>query len=60
VHDIAMSLNGSFSAEHGIGILKTGDMLRYKSAVELSVMRDMKKALDPKNILSPGRVLPHG
>jgi FAD/FMN-containing dehydrogenase len=58
VHDIAMSLNGSFSAEHGIGILKTGDMLRYKSAVELSVMRDMKKALDPKNILSPGRVLP--
>jgi FAD/FMN-containing dehydrogenase len=58
VHDIVMSMDGSFSAEHGIGVLKTGDMLRYKSDVELAVMRDIKKALDPKNILSPGRVLP--
>ena len=58
VHDIVMAMGGSFSAEHGIGILKTGDMLRYKDPVELSVMRDLKKTLDPKNILSPGRVLP--
>ena len=58
VHDIVMAMGGSFSAEHGIGILKTGDMLRYKDPVELSVMREMKRALDPRNILSPGRVLP--
>jgi FAD/FMN-containing dehydrogenase len=58
VHDIVMAMGGSFSAEHGIGILKTEDMLRYKSEEELSVMHDMKRTLDPKNILSPGRVLP--
>jgi FAD/FMN-containing dehydrogenase len=58
VHDIAMAHGGSFSAEHGIGILKREDMQRYKSAVELDVMRSLKQALDPKGILSPGRVLP--
>jgi FAD/FMN-containing dehydrogenase len=58
VHDIVMRLNGSFSAEHGIGVLKREDMLRYKSAVELDVMRSLKHMLDPKNILSPRRVLP--
>jgi FAD/FMN-containing dehydrogenase len=58
VHDIVMKLDGSFSAEHGIGILKREDMQRYKSAIELDVMRSLKHVLDPKNILSPGRVLP--
>jgi FAD/FMN-containing dehydrogenase len=58
VHDIVMALDGSFSAEHGIGILKTGDMQRYKDPVELSLMHEMKRTLDPRNILSPGRVLP--
>ncbi len=58
VHDIVMKLNGSFSAEHGIGVLKRKDMQRYKSAVELDVMRSLKHMLDPKNILNPGRVLP--
>jgi FAD/FMN-containing dehydrogenase len=57
VHDIVMRLNGSFSAEHGIGVLKREDMQRYKSAVELDVMRSLKHMLDPKNILNPGRVL---
>jgi FAD/FMN-containing dehydrogenase len=57
VHDIVHQHEGSFSAEHGIGILKRDDMVRYKSPVELAVMRSMKQALDPKGILSPGRVL---
>ena len=55
VHDIVMKHKGSFSAEHGIGILKRGDMQRYKSGVELDVMRSLKQALDPKGILNPGR-----
>jgi FAD/FMN-containing dehydrogenase len=58
VHDIVAENQGSFSAEHGIGILKRQDMQRYKSAEELAVMRSLKQALDPKGILSPGRVLP--
>jgi FAD/FMN-containing dehydrogenase len=57
VHDIAMKHGGSFSAEHGIGILKRADMQRYKSAEELDVMRAMKAALDPNAILNPGRIL---
>jgi FAD/FMN-containing dehydrogenase len=58
VHDIAHRLGGSFSAEHGIGVLKREDMRRYKSTEELDVMRALKSALDPKGILNPGRVLP--
>jgi FAD/FMN-containing dehydrogenase len=58
IHDVVVAHKGSFSAEHGIGILKREDMARYKSPVELEVMRGLKQALDPKGILSPGRVLP--
>ena len=58
VHEIADSLGGSFSAEHGIGLLKTRDMTRYKSDIELDIMRSIKSALDPDNIMNPGKVLP--
>ncbi len=58
VHGIAVGLGGSFSAEHGVGTLKVEDMRRYKSAVELDVMRGLKRLFDPNNILSPGRVVP--
>jgi FAD/FMN-containing dehydrogenase len=58
IHDVVMAHNGSFSAEHGVGVLKREDMARYKSTVELDVMRALKQALDPKGILNPGRVLP--
>ncbi len=58
VHEIVMKHKGSFSAEHGIGVLKREEMQRYKSAVELDVMRSLKQMLDPKGILNPGRVLP--
>ena len=58
VHEITDSLNGSFSAEHGIGLLKTHDMEKYKTSVELNLMRSLKEALDPANIMNPGKILP--
>ena len=48
VHDIAMAMGGSFSAEHGIGRLKRDDLKRYKSPVEIALMQRLKQALDPK------------
>jgi FAD/FMN-containing dehydrogenase len=60
VHDIAGDMAGSFSAEHGIGQLKLGEMMRYKSPVELALMRGLKRALDPKNLMNPGKVVPFG
>ena len=60
VHDIAGDMDGSFSAEHGIGQLKLGEMLHYKSPVELELMRSLKRALDPRNLMNPGKVVPLG
>ena len=57
VHDIAAELDGSFSAEHGIGVLKKHELERYKSPVELELMRTLKRTLDPNNIMNPGKVL---
>ncbi len=57
VADIATGLGGSFSAEHGIGRLKRVDMTRYKSDVEMDLMRALKRALDPRNIMNPGKVV---
>ena len=58
VHEIAHQLGGSFSAEHGIGITKLEEMARYKDAVELDLYRRIKRALDPHEVLNPGKVLP--
>jgi FAD/FMN-containing dehydrogenase len=57
VHDIAHDFGGSFSAEHGIGVMKVADLARYKSAAELDLMRALKGMLDPKNILNPGKLI---
>jgi FAD/FMN-containing dehydrogenase len=57
VHDIAHALGGSISAEHGLGRLKRDEVLRYKSDVEMDLMRSVKRALDPKNIMNPGKVV---
>ena len=57
VHDIAVELNGSISAEHGIGMLKRDELAHYKSPVVLDIMRDLKSALDPKGIMNPGKVI---
>ncbi|HTH17373.1 MAG TPA: FAD-binding oxidoreductase [Magnetospirillum sp.] len=58
VHDIVADMGGSVSAEHGIGQLKIEEMARYKSEVELDLMRRVKAALDPQGIMNPGKVLP--
>jgi FAD/FMN-containing dehydrogenase len=52
-----MSMGGSFSAEHGIGQLKRDELRRYRSEVELQVMRKIKAALDPSGLMNPGKVL---
>ncbi|MDI6747106.1 MAG: FAD-binding oxidoreductase [Rhodocyclaceae bacterium] len=57
VHDIAHALGGSISAEHGIGQLKRAELLRYKSAVEMDMMRAVKQALDPRGLMNPGKIL---
>jgi tRNA threonylcarbamoyl adenosine modification protein (Sua5/YciO/YrdC/YwlC family) len=57
VHDLVASLGGSISAEHGLGVMKRDEILRYKSAAELDTMRALKRTLDPNNILNPGKVL---
>ncbi len=58
VHDIVRDFGGSISAEHGIGVQKRDQLARYKSAAELDVMRSLKRVLDPKGILNPGKVVP--
>ena len=57
VHDIVAELGGSFSAEHGIGRLRRDDMQRYKPPLELELMRRIKQAIDPDNIMNPGKVI---
>ncbi|MCC7325378.1 MAG: FAD-binding oxidoreductase [Burkholderiales bacterium] len=57
VHDLVASHGGSFSAEHGIGQLKRDDLIRYKSPVEMRLMRSIKAAFDPQGIMNPGKVL---
>ena len=57
IHDLVRDFGGSFSAEHGVGRLKVGELERYASPVELDLMRAIKRALDPNAILNPGKVL---
>ncbi len=57
VHDIVAGLDGSISAEHGVGQLKVEEILRYKSPVEMDLMRRLKHALDPSGVLNPGKVV---
>ena len=57
VHDQVHAFGGSISAEHGVGQLKRGEIARYKSAVELQLMRALKQALDPLGIMNPGKML---
>jgi FAD/FMN-containing dehydrogenase len=58
VHDVVHDCGGSFSAEHGIGVMKRADLVRYKSKVEVDLMRTLKRALDPRGILNPGKLVP--
>lgn len=58
VHGIVLSLNGSVSAEHGIGRMKRHMMEHIKEPVELDIMRTLKQTFDPNDILNPGKLLP--
>ena len=58
IEDEVEALNGSFSAEHGVGLSKRASMARRKDPVALDVMRSLKAALDPDNRMNPGKILP--
>jgi FAD/FMN-containing dehydrogenase len=57
VHDLVIELGGSISAEHGIGRLRLAENEHYKSDVEKDLMRTVKRALDPANIMNPGKMV---
>jgi FAD/FMN-containing dehydrogenase len=57
VHDSVDRYGGSISAEHGIGVLKREELRRYKSPLELQMMRNIKQALDPLNLMNPGKII---
>jgi FAD/FMN-containing dehydrogenase len=57
IHDLVAAHDGSFSAEHGIGRLKVGELERYAPPVALAMMREIKRALDPNGIMNPGKLL---
>jgi FAD/FMN-containing dehydrogenase len=57
VYDALAAHGGSISAEHGIGALKRDELARRKSPVALKMMRAIKLALDPQNLMNPGRML---
>ena len=57
VYDAVAALGGSISAEHGLGQLKREEILRHKSPLEMELMRALKRALDPKGLMNPGKVV---
>jgi FAD/FMN-containing dehydrogenase len=56
-HDLVIRYGGSISAEHGLGVLRRDEAARYKSPVEIGLMRGIKDALDPGGIMNPGKLL---
>jgi FAD/FMN-containing dehydrogenase len=57
VYDLVVGHGGSISAEHGIGLLKVDELAHYRTKIELDAMRAIKRALDPQNIMNPGKVI---
>ena len=60
VHDIVVDMNGSISAEHGIGLLKKMELDHYSPSIKLDVQRQIKRAIDPNNIMNPGKIFDGG
>jgi FAD/FMN-containing dehydrogenase len=58
VNEIATGLDGSISAEHGIGVARRADLARFKDPQALAVMRLLKRALDPRGVMNPRVLLP--
>jgi FAD/FMN-containing dehydrogenase len=57
IHDLVTQYNGSISAEHGVGTLRRDELRRYKSTVEMDLMIAIKRALDPNQLMNPGKLL---
>ncbi len=57
VYEVVAKLGGSISAEHGVGQLKREEITRYKSALELDLMRSIKREFDPRGLMNPGKVV---
>ena len=57
VHDLVVDMNGSISAEHGIGSFKRDELAHYASPTKISLMKTIKQALDPDNIMNPGKII---
>src|SRR5690606_18195902 len=58
VHDLVTQWGGSISAEHGIGQLKRDELARLGDPVHLAIMQRVKAALDPQDLLNPGKLVP--
>lgn len=58
VHAIVAAFDGSITAEHGIGRYRRDELAAHRSPVELELMRAIKRAIDPRNVMNPGAVLP--
>ena len=57
VYEAVDALGGSISAEHGLGQLKREEITRHKTAVEMALMKSLKRALDPRGLMNPGKVV---
>jgi FAD/FMN-containing dehydrogenase len=57
LNELIAEMGGSFSAEHGIGAQKRGDLARYAAPSRLALMRSVKAAIDPLNVMNPGKIL---
>ena len=57
VHEIAESLGGSFSAEHGIGTKLKDDLLFFSRSVKIELMQSLKSSIDPNNIMNPSKLI---
>lgn len=57
MHDIVVDLARSISAEHGLGLLRHEEAKHYKSPVEMHLMRTLQRALDPHNLMNPGKLV---
>jgi FAD/FMN-containing dehydrogenase len=58
VYDMVVAANGSISAEHGIGQMKRDELLRLSPPARIATLRAIKLALDPKNLMNPGKLVP--
>ena len=57
VYDVIDRYEGSISAEHGVGLARKADIAKRKQPAEIAMMRAVKKALDPKGVINPGKML---